>query len=131
MSSIELVETLYDAFKRKDYALFRRICDDGLEWIQNQGFPNGEHHRGVDAVIEKVFKKFDEDWEYFKFNIEEMFESRDGSKVMVLGTYNGKHKLTGKQIKATAAHLYEIKNQKVKTFRQFADTAVIVAATKN
>ena len=84
----------------------------------------------MEAVIKNVFKKFDDDWEYFKFTINEMIESRDGFRVIVTGSYIGKHNLTGKQIEATAAHLYEIKNQKVKAFRQFADTAVIVAATK-
>jgi len=130
MSSIKIIETLYQAFQKKDYVLLRQICDEDLQWIQNKGFPNGEHHRGIDVVIQKVFKKFDEDWEYFKFNIEEMFESKDGSKVIVIGSYIGKHKSTGKQFDASAAHLYEIKNQKVKTFRQFADTAIIVSALR-
>ena len=128
MSSIEIIETLYRAFESKDYELFSKICDADIEWIQNKGFPNGGHHHGTEAVIQNVFKRFNDDWEYFKFDIEEMVESQDGSKVIVVGVYVGQHKRSRKKIEAAAAHIYEIKNQKIIKFRQFADTAVITAA---
>ena len=128
MSSIEIIETLYRAFESKDYELFSKICDADIEWIQNKGFPNGGHHHGTEAVIQNVFKRFNDDWEYFKFDIEEMVESQDGSKVIVTGVYRGRYKRTQKLLEASAAHLYEIENQKVKRFQQFADTAVITAA---
>ncbi len=130
MSNIKLIETLYSSFKNKDYDLIRKLCADDLEWIQNAGFPNGAHHRGIDSVVDNVFKRFNDEWDYFKFEIEDMFESKDDSQVVVLGAYVGRHKTTQKEMKAAAVHLYEIENQKIKKFRQFADTAVIVAATK-
>ena len=131
MSSIMIIETLYRAFKNEDYDLFREVSDDDLEWIQNKGFPHGGHHHGPEAVIQNVFKRYDDDWEYFKFSIEDMWESKDGSRVFVTGTYVGKHRRTGKKIEASAAHVYKIENRKVKQFRQFADTAVIVSAIES
>ncbi len=128
MSSTEIIESLYNAFQRKDYDAFRALCSEDIEWIQNVGFPNGGHHHGADAVVKNVFKQFEKDWNYFKFQIEEMFESQDGSKVTVVGTYLGEHKQTRKKVDAAAAHIYEIENWKVKRFRQFTDTAVITAA---
>lgn len=128
MTSIETIKTLYEAFKLKDYTLFRSLCDADIEWIQTKGFPNGRHHRGADAVIQNVFEKFKDDWEYFKFEVEDMFESRDGSKVTVVGAYVGKHQMTAKEVEAATVHLLTIENHKVKTFRQFTDTAVIIAA---
>ncbi len=130
MSSIEIIENLYNAFKKKDYDSFRVLCFENVEWIQNKGFPKGGHHHGVDAVIKKVFKQFEKDWNYFNFNMEEMFESQDGSKVTVIGTYLGEHKRTGRKMEAAAVHIYDIDNRKVKRFRQFTDTAVIKAATE-
>ena len=130
MTSTEIIDSLYSAFQRKDYDSFRALCSEDVEWIQNVGFPNGGHHRGADAVIQNVFEKFKDDWEYFKFDIEDMFESQDGSKVTVVGAYLGEHKQTRKKVEAAAAHIYEIENRKVKRFRQFADTAVITAAMK-
>ncbi len=130
MKSIDIIETLYSAFRDKDYDAFRALCSEDIEWIQNNGFPKGGHHHGVDAVIVKVFKQFEKDWNYFNFNMEEMFESQDGSKVTVVGTYLGEHKRTGRKMEAAAVHIYDIENRKVERFRQFADTAVIKAATE-
>ncbi len=129
MSSIEIIENLYRAFQTKDYDSFRALCSQDIEWIQNKGFPKGGHHYGTEAVIEKVFKQFEKDWNYFKFQVEEMFESKDGSKVTVVGTYLGEHKQTGRKMEAAAVHIYEIEHSKVKRFRQFTDTALIKAAT--
>ena len=131
MSSIKIIENLYRAFRTKDYDSFRALCSEDVEWIQNKGFPNAGHHHGADAVIKNVFDQFEKDWNYFKFSMEDMFESRDGSKVTVIGAYVGEHKRTGRKMEAAAAHIYEIKNLKVKRFRQFADTAVIVAAMES
>lgn len=128
MTNIEIIETLYSAFRNKDDDTFRTLCFDDIEWIQNEGFPNGGHHHGADAVIENVFHQFEKDWNYFKFKVEEMFESQDGSKVTVIGTYLGEHKQTWKTMEAAAVHTYEIEDQKVKKFRQFTDTALIQAA---
>ncbi len=130
MTSTEIIESLYNAFKNKNYESFRAVCAEDIEWIQNKGFPNGGHHHGTEAVIEKVFKQFEKDWEYFKFKMEEIFESRDGSKVTVIGAYRGEHKQTRKTVEAAAVHIYEIEHQKVKRFRQFTDTAMITAAMR-
>ncbi len=128
MSSIEIIENLYNAFQRKDYDAFRALCSEDIEWVQNIVFPNGGHHFGAEAVIEKVFKQFEKDWEYFRFNIEDIFECQGGAQVTVVGSYIGKHKLTNKGVAASTAHVFEIENQKVKKFRQFTDTALITAA---
>ena len=131
IGQIEIIETLYRAFKSKDYELFRNICDADIEWIPKKGFPNGGPHHRAEAVIQNVFKRFNDDWEYFKFDIEEMVESKDGSKVIVTGSYLGRHKRTRKLLEASAAHYYAIENQKVKRFQQLADTAMIVAAIES
>lgn len=128
MNSIEIIENLYRASQSKDFDAFRALCSKDIEWIQCIGFPNGGHHYGADAVIKNVFKQFEKDWESFRFKADEMFESREGSRVTVIGAYIGKHKLTHQGVTAATAHLFEIENRKVKKFRQFTDTAVIRAA---
>jgi ketosteroid isomerase-like protein len=130
MTPIEIIKNLYSAFRGKDYDAFRALCSEDIEWIQNKGFPKGGHHHGADAVIKNVFKQFEKDWNYFKFQVEEMFESQDGSKVTVIGAYLGEHKQTGKTVEAPAVHIYEVESRKVKRFRQFTDTAMITAAMK-
>ena len=128
MSSLEIIENLYSAFRNKDYDAFRALCSDNIEWIQNEGFPKGGRFHGASAVIKNVFQQFEKDWTYFKFRIDEIFESGDGSRVVVVGAYLGEHRQTLKTIEASAVHLYDVENHKVKRFRQFADTAMITSA---
>jgi ketosteroid isomerase-like protein len=129
MSSVKIVEKFYLAFKNQDYDLFRSICSEDVEWIQNKGFPKGGHHHGTDAVINKVWKQFGEDWNYFKFKVEEIFESRDGARATAIGAYLGEHKQTRKTVEAAAVHIFDIDHAKIKKFRQFTDTALVQAAT--
>ena len=128
MSSVEIIENLYNSSGNKDYDAFRSLCSEDIEWIQNRGFPKGGHHHGADAVIKNVFQQFEKDWTVFKFEKHEIFESRDGSKVTVIGSYIGEHKQTKKTVDAAAVHIFEIVNGKVKRFRQFTDTATIATA---
>jgi ketosteroid isomerase-like protein len=79
-------------------------------------------------VIENVFQQFEKDWTYFKFRIDEMFESGNGSRVVVAGAYLGEHRQTRKTIEAAAVHLYDMEDSKVKRFRQFTDTSMITSA---
>ena len=41
-----------------------------------------------------------------------MFESKDGSKAIVLGAYKGKYNLTGKQLQGTALTFTRSKTKK-------------------
>lgn len=123
MSNISVIKQLYQTFANKDYRAFRQICDPDLIWIQNEGFPNGSTNYGVDAVIENVFKAFDRDWSSWNFEIEEYLDA--DPSVIVVGSYQGTHRISGKSFRSDAAHLYKLANGKVIQFQQFADTKVI------
>ncbi len=75
-----------------------------------------------------MFQQFEKDWVVFKFEKQEIFESRNGSKVTVIGVYTGEHKQTRKTVDAAATHIFEIESGKAKRFRQFTDTATIATA---
>lgn len=126
VSNKDIVEELYDVFRSKDYDAFRRICTPDLEWIQNEGFPHGATHRGPDAVINNVFNAFHHEWDTFSFRIEQLFDA--GTTVIVLGAYVGRHRATQKDMRAAAAHVYDLRDGKIFRFRMFADTKTIWAA---
>ncbi len=123
MTNIEVIQELYRTFRDKDYEEFRQICSPNLEWIQNEGFPKGSTNYGADAVIENVFKAFNNDWESWKFEIQEYLDT--GNSVIVIGFYEGVHQVSKKSFRSNAAHVYDLVNGKVTRFRQFADTKVI------
>lgn len=123
MNNIEVIKELYRTFRNNDYKTFRELCDPNLKWIQNQGFPNGVTNYGADAVIENVFKAFSLDWSSWSFNIEEYLDA--STAIIVIGYYQGTHKVSGKSFRSDATHIYDLVGGKVTRFRQFADTKVI------
>lgn len=120
MTNLEVIQELYRCFRAKDNAGFRAICTDDLEWVQNDGFPNGATHKGADAVIEAVFKGNRSAWEGFSYQIEQFLDA--GSNIVVIGQYEGLHYKTRKPMRAAAVHVYDLRDGKVSRFRMFADT---------
>ena len=123
MTNLEVVEELYRSFRDKDYEAFLRLCAPDLEWIQNEGFPRGSTKCGAQAVVEQVFKIFNHDWDEWKFEIEQYLNA--GDTIVVIGTYSGVHRGTGRSMRSPAAHVYDLADGKVTRFRQFTDTKVI------
>ncbi|MEA5595193.1 nuclear transport factor 2 family protein [Rivularia sp. UHCC 0363] len=121
MNNIEVIQELYETFRDKDYEAFRRICDPSIEWIQNEGFPNGSTNYGADAVIENVFKAFNNDWESWRFEIEEYLDA--ANSIVVIGFYAGVH-LSKKSFRSNTAHVYDLADGKVTRFRH-TDTKLI------
>ena len=130
MSPIETIEALYSACRDKNHDLFKKLCHEDIEWIQSEGFPNGGTHRGPDAIVKNVFSRFHDEWEFFKFERDEIYESKNGFRVTALGRYLGKHKPGSRLIEAHAAHVYDLKGGRITRFRQYADTAVLTAAKR-
>ena len=120
---LQLIETLYTAFKEADYATFATLCHPELEWIQNEGFPYGGHHHGAEAVVEGVFRTLARHWEPFRFDVQEKLDA--GDHVVVIGAYEGTHRESGKSFRADTVHVFDIENGKVRRFRQFTDTALV------
>lgn len=56
-SNLTIVQTLYEAFAARDRDRILEIFDPEIEWIQNEGFPEGGRHVGAEAVMNDVFAK--------------------------------------------------------------------------
>lgn len=123
MNNVEVIQELYRAFREKDYDAFLNICTEDIEWVQNEGFPNGSTRRGASEVIEGVFKANDSNWKSFAYDIEDFLDA--GQSVIVTGRYAGHNRISGKIMSAAAAHVYDLRGGKVYRFRMFADTKII------
>lgn len=126
--NVALIERLYAAYRSGDYAAFAEICTPNIEWIQNDGFPYGGHHRGPEAIVEGVFETLPRHWEGFGFEVEEMRDTGNG--VLVIGVYKGTHRETRKPFRAATVHVFDIEAGRVRRFRQFTDTALVQEATR-
>jgi uncharacterized protein len=123
MTHLETIQELYKAFHEKDYDVFLNLCTPDLEWIQNQGFPQGSTYLGAAAVVEGVFKSNDDRWDRFSFQIDNYLDA--GDSIIVVGAYIGRNRRTQKSLHAAATHIYDLMDGKVYRFRMFADTKTI------
>ncbi len=122
MNNIEVIQELYRAFREKDYDAFLSFSTEDLEWVQNEGFPGGATRKSASEVVERVFKANNTNWEGFAYQIEQFLDA--DNSVIVIGMYAGCHRVSGKSMRAAAAHVYDLRDGKVCRFR-IADTKTI------
>lgn len=128
MSNREVVESFYEAVGEKevheergvstgDTDHLRRIFAEDIEWIHPA---LGGTFLGANSVIDEVLIPFWQNWELsldFHRYIEEM------DTIVVLATYRGWYKPTGKQFEEPVAHVWDLNDGKIIRFRQYVDTA--------
>ncbi|MCF6222795.1 MAG: nuclear transport factor 2 family protein [Flavobacteriaceae bacterium] len=127
--SVQIIQNMYDSFAKGDVEAVLSMMSADIEWNEAENFPydDGNPYIGPDAILSGVFARLGEEWEYFKLaDLQVMGMEND----MVLGTgrYQAKHKKTGKEINAQMAHLWQLKNGKVISFQQYADTKQVSEA---
>jgi uncharacterized protein len=91
-------------------------------WHQAQGLPHGGVYRGIDEVRRNVFDPLDRDWwDEFVVTPEDVIDA--GDDVVVLGTYRGVARGTGKRLDVPFVHVWTFADGLAVRFRQFLDTA--------
>lgn len=123
MTNLEIVKGLYDAFARRDTEAIRKLFHPDIEWIQNDGFPNGGRHVGAETVLNEIFPRFRTEWSAWRVSITEYLDA--GATIVAIGEYHGTHKATGKSMTAAFAHLYDVRDGRITRFRQYTDTAMV------
>lgn len=123
MTNLEIVKGLYDAFAQRDTEAIRKLFHPGIEWIQNDAFPNGGRHVGAQTVLNEVFPRFRTEWSAWRVSITEYLDA--GATIVAIGEYQGTHKATGKSMTAAFAHLYDVRDGRIVRFRQYTDTAMV------
>jgi len=126
MNNVTLIQSLYDAFGKHDWPTIRKLLAPDIEWIQNEGFPGGGRHVGVDTVLENVLANFRTNWISWQAVVSEWLDA--GQTIVALGEYRGTHRATGKSTVAAFAHVYEVRAGRIARFRQYTDTAMIRSA---
>ena len=126
---VTTVRYLYEAFGQRDVERSRQLLHPDVEWIQCPGFPGGDHRRGAEEVLEKVFGGLHTVWDDFGLRIDEYLNA--GKDVIVLGAYHGTHTETQRRMEAVFAHVYEVVDGRVTRFRQYTDTWPMVAALRD
>ena len=117
----------YEAFARDDLDGVVADMDPDIEWHQAQGLPHGGVYRGLDEVRRAIFDPLDDEWwDDFSADPDEFVDAVES--VLVLGSYTGRAKGTGKPLDVPFAHIWTFRDGKAVLFRQFLDTAGWVEA---
>jgi len=129
MSNLDSVRGVYDAFARGDISSVLGFLSPGVEWTEAEGFPYGGTYTGPQAVLEGVFMRLGTEWEGFAAVPDELIDG--GDAVVVLGTYSGKYKATGKSFQANFAHVWKVREGKAVRFVQYVDTLLVQRALQS
>ncbi len=120
--NVAVVRGLYEAFGRGDVPAVLGQMDQGIEWNEAENFIYADRNPyvGPQAVLEGVFMRLGSEWEGFTVTPEEWLDA--GDRIVVLGTYSGTHKATGRQVRAQFAHIWSVREGSVVRFQQYTDT---------
>lgn len=130
--NISLAKSLYEAFAKADIPAVLVSMDNNIVWNEAENFPYADKNPyiGKDAVLNGVFARIGGEWDNFSLTEKQFFPVQN-DMILVTGYYTGKHKQTGKTIKAQFAHVWWVKDGKLVKFQQYADTKQVSDAVKN
>jgi len=127
MNNVELLKQGYADFAKGNVEAVLALFDPKIEWNESTGFPFIEGDGvfvGPAAVAENVFSQLPVHYSDFQIDVQEIFATED--RVVMVGYYKGTWKATGKQFKANATHVWNVKDGKLSRFFQAVDTAEII-----
>lgn len=130
--NIALAKSLYEAFAKADIPTVLAGLDSNIVWNEAENFPYADKNPyiGRDAVLNGVFARIGGEWDNFSLTEKQFFPVQN-DMILVTGYYTGKHKQTGKAIRAQFAHVWWVKDGKLTKFQQYADTKQVTDAVKN
>ena len=121
MTNLEIIKSTYEGKTSEENGKnLSKYAADDISWTETKGFPYAGTYIGLDNITKNVFSRLGSEWIGYKFTPEDYVASDD--KVVAYGTYSGKYKLTGKLFEARVAHVWKLKDGKIRSFEQFVDS---------
>ena len=120
--NIAVIRDMYESFSRGDVTSVLGQMHQHIEWREAENFIYADRnpYRGPQAVLEGVFMRLASEWADFKVMPEDWLDA--GNHIVVLGTYSGRHKESGREVRAQFAHIWGMTHGRVVRFQQYTDT---------
>jgi len=127
--NVQILSDAYAAFAAGDVPSVLAVMSPDIVWNEAENFPyaDGNPYEGPDAIVQGVFVRLGEEWDFWSLEIEHLLDA--GENVVALGRYKAKHSKTGKDLNAQFAHIWWLQDGKITRFQQYADTAQAIDAT--
>jgi uncharacterized protein len=120
--NMAVIHGMYESFSKGDVTSVLGQMHQHIEWREAESFIYADRnpYRGPQAVLEGVFMRLASEWADFRVMPEEWLDA--GNHIVVLGTYSGRHKETGREVRAQFAHIWGVTHGRVVRFQQYTDT---------
>ena len=128
--NISVINRIYEAFGRRDFAAVLDLFGPTIEWIAAVNSPLADRspYRGLDEVREGPLTRIAAGFESLMVRVDEIFSA--GDKVVALGFYDGVYKANGKRFQAQVAHIWTLADGKAVKFQQYVDTYQLAESFK-
>jgi uncharacterized protein len=125
MSNMELVKCVYAAFAAGEIEKVLGMMHPQIAWTETAGYKYGGFYDSPQAVLQNVFARIPEDFATFDVEVDRLIDG--GDVVVMQGHYTGKARATGQDMRASVAHVLEVKEGKLVRFDQYVDSATFNA----
>jgi uncharacterized protein len=122
-ANLDLVRATYEGSSEENGRKLLAALAPDAEWTEAEGFPYAGTYIGPDAIVEGVFKRLGTEWIGYRADVHTFLE--DGDRVAAFGIYSGTYKATGNSMRASFAHLYEVKDGKIVRMTQYVDSHMV------
>ncbi|TSE03086.1 nuclear transport factor 2 family protein [Mesorhizobium intechi] len=125
-SNLDLIRATYEGSSEQNGRNLMAVLHPDVEWTEAEGFPYAGTYVGVDALLAGVFARLGSEWIDYRAEVHTYLA--DGDRVAAFGVYSGTYKATGKSMRAAFAHLYEVRDSKIRRMTQYVDTVMVAKA---
>ena len=126
-SPVDVVRTHYEAIRRHDRAALMATLTEDVDWqaVGPTTMPLGGSYRGH-AEAQRFFSTVSRACEVLEFTVDRMVP--DGDTVIVFGHEHFRVRATGRSWSTDWIQLHTVGGGAICRFREYTDTAAIVAA---
>lgn len=125
-SNLDLIRATYEGSSEENGRNLMAVLHPEVEWTEAEGFPYAGTYVGVDALMAGVFARLGSEWIGYRADVHTYLA--DGDRAAAFGVYSGTYKATGKSMRAAFAHLYEVRDGKIRRMTQYVDTVMVAKA---
>lgn len=125
-SNLDLIRATYEGSSEENGRNLMAVLHPDVEWTEAEGFPYAGTYVGVEALMAGVFARLGGEWIDYHAKVHTYLA--DGDRVAAFGVYSGTYKATGKSMRAAFAHLYEVRDGKIRRMTQYVDTVMVAKA---
>jgi len=127
--NVGIIDKLYHSLATGNLPSLLANMDDQIVWNEAENSLYADHspYIGPEAVLNGVFDRINKECEYWNLT-DIKLHNMENNQVLATLRYQAKCKKTGAVIDSQTAHLWTLKDGKVKALQQFIDTKQIAEA---